>query len=158
MKRATAKAKAGPRMGGDLFVHPGANTFTGKVDKTVNRRLAALPFTRSGGGRCWWHVKPSGNYSADYARGAAWARKVLPLLKYNVGAPLLSWIIVDMIKAGDRNGVVLGFVREIGDQLKATRSNLLFAVAATDRKAPASVRKLWSDGRKKIAETVAGAL
>jgi hypothetical protein len=54
-----------------------------------------------------------------------WARLVLPLLKYNVGAPLLSWIVADMINAGECNGLVLGFVREIGDLLKTTRSNLL---------------------------------
>jgi hypothetical protein len=40
---------------GDLGRHPGANPITGKVDKTVNSRIAALPFVRDkeGGGRCF---------------------------------------------------------------------------------------------------------
>jgi hypothetical protein len=46
---------------------------------------------------------------------------VLPLLKYNVGAPLISWIIlVDMVKAGERN-CVLGFTRGLVGGLKNAR-------------------------------------
>jgi hypothetical protein len=150
-------------MGGDLFVHPSAATFTGKVDKSVNAKLAALPFVRSRkrgekGGRCWWAVTASGKYGEDYDQGLAWAGLVLPLLKYNIGAPLLSWIIADMIKAGERNGLMLGFVREIGDQLKTARGNLLLAAIITDPKAPADFRKHWRHDRPKIAAAMADAL
>jgi hypothetical protein len=34
-------------------------------------------------------------------------------------------IVVDMIAAGERNGLVLGFVREIGDQLKTAHRNFV---------------------------------
>jgi hypothetical protein len=30
---------------------------------------------------------------------------------------MLSWIVRDMIEAGDRSGVMLGFVRQIGNLL-----------------------------------------
>lgn len=82
--------QCGPSRGGDLFVHPNA-TSTGEVDKSVPKKLASLPFVRMrkrGDGRCFWAVKATGNYSEDYNQGRAWARLVLPLLKYNVGAPL----------------------------------------------------------------------
>jgi hypothetical protein len=150
-------------MGGDLFVHPNAATFTGKVDKSVNARLAALPFVRSRkrgekGGRCWWSVTSSGKYAEDYNQGRVWARLVLPLLKYNVGAPLLSWIVADMIDAGERNGLVLGFVREVGDQLKVTRGNLAIAVVATDPKVSPDIRKIWRNGRSSLGAEMAAAL
>jgi hypothetical protein len=114
------------------------------VDKKVPKMIAALPFIRQSkrgekGPHCWWAVKPTGDYGKDYDQGQEWARLVVPLLKYNVGAPLLSWIVVDMIKAGERNGLVLGFAREIGDQLKRTRAVLMWAVIGTDRKAGAEV-------------------
>jgi len=167
MTRRTAKVKAKSpaspvaRMGGDLFVHPNAATFTGKVDKSVDAKIAVLPFVHSrkrGEGRCWWSVTATGKYANDYDQGRAWARLVLPLLKFNVGAPLLSLIVADMIAAGERNGLVLGFVREIADQLKSARGNLLFAAIATDQKAPAGIRKHWRNGRSKIAVTMADAL
>jgi hypothetical protein len=166
-KTRTPTAAAAP-MGGDLFTHPDASTFTGKIDKTVKAKLAALPFVRSrkrGDGRVFWSVTASGNYFEDYDQGRAWARLVLPLLKCNVGAPLLSWIVRDMIVAGDCNGLVLGFIREIGDQLKSARANLLFAAAATEPKVPAlhqegaaAIRKAWRNGRAKLLAEMANAV
>jgi hypothetical protein len=80
-----------------------------------------------------------------------YAHAFLPFLKYNIGAPMLSWIVVDMIRAGDRNGVVLGFIRQIGDELKKARGNLLFAALATNPKAAKTpFPKLWRDMRPKI--------
>jgi hypothetical protein len=60
---------------------------------------------------------------------------------------------------------VLGFVREIGDQLKVTRSDLLFATIATLPKAPIRAhrnawlecRKHWQNSRLKIARRLANA-
>jgi hypothetical protein len=112
---------------GDLGRHPGANVLTGRVDKDVNRRITTLPFVRNPkrgekGGRCFRSVKPTGNYAVDYARGCAWAHLVLPFLRYNVGAPLVSWIVADMIKSGEVNGLTLGFMRGLADELGAARS------------------------------------
>ena len=86
----------------DLMQHPGAVSATGKVDPAAKIKLDALPFTRMNeqGGRCWWHVTETGDYAADFERGRDYAQLVLPLLKYNVGGPLLGWIVADMIKKG----------------------------------------------------------
>jgi hypothetical protein len=158
------------RTKGDLFVHPDAATYTGKVDKTVPAKIAALPFVRSSkrdekGRRCFWLVEATGEYGKDYAQGRAYARLVLPLLKYNVGGSLLSSIVDDMIKAGERNGLVLGFVREIADQLKNARANLFIAAVATNPKVPsiqrkgtAVIRKLWRESRSDIMAAMTDAL
>jgi hypothetical protein len=100
-------------------------------------------------------------------RGQAYARRVLPLLKY-VGAAIVSCIVLDMIKAGKCNGLVLGFIDEIAVQLKNARSNLLVAAVATaprgrripaaHRKADAEIRKAWRNGRSKIMLAMADAL
>jgi hypothetical protein len=187
--RAAKKAKAAPRRKalalsqseimrtkGDLFVHPYAVTFTGKVDKTAPAKIAALPFVRSRkrgekGGRFFWSVTSSGNYFKDYDQGRAWARLMLPHLKYNDGPALLSWIVADMIGVGERvpgksDGLVLGFVREIGNQLKTARLNLFIAAAATDprkvptshRKGAAAIREVWRDGRPMIMKQMADAI
>ena len=101
---------------------PVMNRRAAKVpDKASPKMIDALPFVLvnkpKGTGRCHWSVKPSGDYCKDYEQGQEWARLVVPLLRYNFGSPLLSWIVEDMIKAGERNGLTIGFVREIGDQL-----------------------------------------
>ena len=153
---AATRAKSRPaRLGGDLFRHPDA-TFDGKVHKGVDKQVAALPFVRARkrgekGGRCFWSVKPSGKYSADYEQGRTWARMVLPLLKYNVGAPLVSWIIVDMIKAGERNGLVLGFTRRLADELKNARQVAVFAFAFNNPKAPAVIKKIATNPKTRKA-------
>jgi hypothetical protein len=61
-----SKARAARRpkrpMSGDLFVNPNASTVTGKVDKTVNQQIDALPFVRTPrkgkkGARCFWSAR-----------------------------------------------------------------------------------------------------
>jgi hypothetical protein len=160
-----AKSPASPaaRMSGDLFVHPAASTFTGEIDKDLDAKIAALPFVRSHkrgeeGERCFWSVTASGKYGEEYAQGRAWARLVVPLLRYNIGPPLLSWIVADMIEAGEKNALVLGFVREVADQLKRARGTLLFAALATGPKAPANFRKHWLAHRSKFTSRMIDAL
>ncbi len=110
-------------MAGDLFLDPNATISRGKRDAKLKAKICALPFVRTrtkgekGIGRHFWSVTASGDYAADYNQGRAWALLVLPFLKFNVGPPLLSWIVADMIAAGEKNGLVLGFIREIGQQL-----------------------------------------
>jgi hypothetical protein len=132
-KRNVTKAKkAGAQLGGDLFTHPGADTVTGEIEKTVIDQIDALPFVKTlgrGKGRCYWSVKSSGNYSKDYAQGVAWSTLILPLLRYNGGPPLFSWIVVDMVKAGKKagknagkhDGLMLGFTRGIAEHLQAAK-------------------------------------
>jgi len=142
---------AQPR-GGDLFLHPDA-TADGKVHKGVDRHVMALPFVRSrkrGGGRCFWSVTPTGKYSEDYAQGRAWARLVIPLLKFNVGPPLLSWIVADMAAAGERNGLVLGFMREIADELRDARQLVAQAPATRGTQSRPPVKKTRAKTLKRV--------
>ena len=87
-----------------------------------------------------WSVQSTESYMSDYALGRAFAREFLASCDSSDGwCPLLSWITADMIRAGtggeadglevpEVNGIVLGFVREIGD---------LLAVACTIKPRPA---------------------
>ena len=108
-------------------------------------KIGAMPFVRDpkrgekGGGRCFWSVT-AGDYHVDYEQGKAWARLVLPFLELNVGGPLLSWIVVDMIRAGERNGLVLGFIREIGNQLGAALASVGMMPVEPP---PPRPRKVW---------------
>jgi hypothetical protein len=125
----TAK-KAPTPIPGDLGRHPGANPITGKIDKTVNKRIAALPFVRDQeDGRCFWSVTPTGDYAVDYQQGFDWVRLVIPFLRYNVGGPLVSWIVKDMIMAGESNGLTLGFMRGLADELTSARQLAVVAAA-----------------------------
>jgi hypothetical protein len=131
-RNVTRAKKAGTQLRGDLFTHPGADTVTGEIEKTVIDQIDALPFVETlgrGKGRCYWSVKSSGDYSKDYAQGVAWSTLILPLLRYNGGPPLFSWIVVDMIKAGKKagknagkhDGLMLGFTRGIAEHLQAAK-------------------------------------
>jgi hypothetical protein len=121
--------------------HPFA-TFDGKIHKGVDKRIAALPFVRWRRPRCFWSVKPTGNFREDYAQGRAWAKMVLPFLKYYGGPPLISWIVGDMIKAGKSNGLVTGFIRGLADNLRDARQMLVFATAMNDPRLPAMSKKV----------------
>jgi hypothetical protein len=46
---------------------------------------------------------------------------------HNLGANQLGWIFADMIKAGERNGLVRGFVNDVCDELGNTRHKDAFA-------------------------------
>jgi hypothetical protein len=73
---------------GDLSRHPDAPVAGGKPVKDLQAQIRALPFVadRKKGGRCFWAVKPSGNYQEDYNQGRRFALLVLPFLQFNVGA------------------------------------------------------------------------
>jgi hypothetical protein len=107
-----------------------------KKTSPAQELTAALPFVRDRkrgekGGRCFWSVKPTGEYLVDYHQGYGWSRLVLPLLKYNVGAPLVSWIVADMIRAGDQSGLALGFIQGLASELACAR-----LVASASMKVP----------------------
>jgi hypothetical protein len=46
---------------------------------------------------------------------------------HNLGANQLGRIFVDMIRAGESNGLVLGFVNDVCDELRNTRRKDAFA-------------------------------
>jgi hypothetical protein len=50
----------------------------------------------------------------------------------SLDGPLLNWIVADRIAAGGKNGLVLGFIREIWSLLGDVRASLEIAVAASE--------------------------
>jgi hypothetical protein len=147
-------------VGGDLFCNPYAPIFGGRFDPNLSAKIDALPFVRrrtrgknAHPGGCWC-VTASGNYQEDYNQGRKWARLVLPFLKFNVGPPLLSWIVRDMVKAGEDNALVLGFIRELGDQLAHGQqlARMIKAVAKRERRTPRRASKRTGP-HKRIAAT-----
>ncbi len=78
--------------------------------------------------RCLWDVKPTGHYGADCETGRAYAIEFLKSCDGSIGwAALMGIIAADMIRAGPTgahvdgrpkiNGVVIGFMRVIGEAL-----------------------------------------
>ena len=89
--------------------------------------LYRLPFFNANA-HCTWQVKPSGNYFDDCETGRAYAIEFLRSCDGTVGwSSLLTEIVKDMIGAGPVgtwpdggvriNGVVVGFIGTIGNQL-----------------------------------------
>jgi hypothetical protein len=79
--------------------------------------LYPLPFF-NGKERCTWDVKPTGNYGADCETGEAYAIEFLKTCDNSYGwASLMQSITSDMIRAGSKNGIVIGFMGVIGSAL-----------------------------------------
>ena len=91
-----------------------------------------LPFVQrlDDGTLCHWLVKPTGRWSVDCDTGAEYARLFLPFLRINLGPVMLGWIGIDMIAAGDRNGIVVGFLSTIGDAAAQRGAEAGFRLAA----------------------------
>jgi hypothetical protein len=110
--------------------------FPGCYEKPPSRRrsktksqyeLYPLPFFAAKA-RSTWAVEPSGNYTADYATGKAYALEFLRSCDGTVGwSSLLAKIVGDMIGVGPSgrwpdgapriNGIVIGFMSTIGTVL-----------------------------------------
>jgi hypothetical protein len=79
--------------------------------------LYPLPFF-NGKERCTWDVKPTGYYGADCETGHAYAIEFLKTCDKSYGWPsLMQSITSDMIRAGSKNGIVIGFMGVIGSAL-----------------------------------------
>jgi hypothetical protein len=152
MTKQTKSKGTSASLGGDLFKNPDAATLSGRVNKKLHQQMLALPFVKEGNGRghCFWSVKSTGSYAADYQQGFDWAHLVLPFLKYNLGPVLVSWVVADMIRAGEVNGLVVGFTRGLAEHLKASRANLLVAAIMNDPKAPSDLKEAWPKVRESI--------
>lgn len=68
--------------------------------------------------RIFWDVQPSGRWLEDCMVGREYGRLYLERVK-SYGAPVLSWIVCDMIRAGRYTGVEAGFVGAIAASLPA---------------------------------------
>jgi hypothetical protein len=99
-----------------------------------------------------------GDYLADYRVGRGWAKLFVPFLKYNVGAPMLSWIVRDMIQAGACTGLEFGFMREIADQLGEARATVLLTTASTRPDASKVLTQLVAKARKDTLEKYSDAM
>jgi hypothetical protein len=81
-------------------------------------------------------VEPSGDYGTDTATGADYARRLMPMLKYNIGISMLAWIVLDMIEARapeKHRGLVIGFFGELARELACVRA---IVEAATENRLP----------------------
>ncbi len=90
---------------------------------------------------CTWDVRPTANYFADCRTGSNYAIEFLKSCDGTVGwMTLLGEIVADMIRAGLRgptfhdgthsvDGLVVGFMRVLGDELYIGRPETMKAVA-----------------------------
>ena len=84
---------------------------------------ASLPFTADpkdkggmhGTGRRFWEVASSGDWADDCAVGGQYARIYLNRIRYREPAPLLGWVIGDMIARGRYTGMEAGFAQGIAE-------------------------------------------
>ena len=75
--------------------------------------ISSLPFVQYPGK--YWVVEATGDYYADNQRGVEYAHAAISAMSQVRFTPLLGWIIADMIKSGDCNGVVIGFMQAISE-------------------------------------------
>jgi hypothetical protein len=83
----------------------------GRLSFVATRDGKALPKPkRDQFPRCFWHVKPSGDYAADCATGRKLALEYLSFAEENTGGcpPSLPWIVRDMPRA--LTGIEVGFL------------------------------------------------
>jgi hypothetical protein len=87
----------------------------------VNPQTAVptLPFVadvRIGKGRLrrsFWHVQPSGDFERDNATGVLFARCALAQMRADGMPWLLAWIVKDMPRSPEHQGLAVGFFSEI---------------------------------------------
>lgn len=74
----------------------------GRLSFVATRDGKALPKPKGNQlGRCFWHVKPSGDYGKDCVTGRALALEYLSFAEEKTGdcPPFLPWIVRDMPRA-----------------------------------------------------------
>ena len=115
--------------------------------------LYPLPFF-DGKSHCTWKVQPTGDYGRDCNTGRDYAREFLKSCDGTVGwARLLCHIANDMVHAGPMvgkfpdgsprpNGVIVGFMAEIGDALACIAGLAMKAPPAINPKLAAIAAKL----------------
>lgn len=75
-----------------------------------------LPFvTDYADGRCFWDVKPSGDYSEDVKRGVNIAQIYLSAIEHKNATPPLQWIVEHMPRELD--GCMVGFLSNLHSRL-----------------------------------------
>lgn len=65
--------------------------------------------------RSFWHVMPTGNYSADCDTGVAYAALALEYMVAANSPQILQWSVFDMMKLGrNHSGLEVGFMSTFG--------------------------------------------
>lgn len=78
---------------------------------------ATMPFTaesRHDDTRRFWVVESSGDWSEDTQVGSEYGRIYLECARRSHRAPLLGWVVADMIRGGRYTGVEAGFLSVVG--------------------------------------------
>ena len=111
--------------------------------KDPSTDIRNLPFVNDNGRYGpvnFWAVEPTGNYCADYDTGEKYALMFLEHEKQSeYPCPSLGSVVRDMLKCGDTNGIVLGFMQTIGD--------VYMAVLRGDPTFPARLEAFYADRR-----------
>lgn len=84
-------------------------------------KITGLPFVKdsprgSSEPRNWWSVKPSGDYVEECNTGQRYAALFFQVDKETLNAggfSLLGQVVMGMIRAGDTNGIVVGFFSSV---------------------------------------------
>ncbi len=111
--------------------------------KNSSTEFRDLPFVKDGG--CYgpynfWAVAPTGNYCADYDTGEKYALMFLEHEKQFLHpGPSLGSVVRDILRSGDTNGIVLGFMQTIGD--------VYMAVLRGDPTFPSRLEAFYADRR-----------
>jgi len=117
--------------------------FVGGVNQTqpsdsLTRFTGSLPFVRhkrrnedDDQRKCFWDVERTGHWIRDCEVGHEYGRIYLERRK-RFGAPLLGWIVRDMIAAGQYTGVEAGFMGVMAQQLPARQTLGLALVSDKD--------------------------
>lgn len=82
-------------------------------ESILNDPISSLPFVQYPGK--YWVVEATGDYMADNMRGAEYAHAAIAAMEATQFTPLLGWIVDGMIKSGEYNGVVIGFMHAISE-------------------------------------------
>ena len=106
----------------------------GRLSFVASRDGKTLPLATKGqDGRCFWHVKPTGDYSEDCITGEHLALEYLNHENKHWLGGLLQRIVMDMPRGPDLKGVEVGFLAMVA---YAAATNILVArdcVAKNDR-------------------------
>ena len=78
----------------------------------------SLPFVKiTNGVRSNWNVAPSGDYADDCATGAAYFAQLKSVVDATGNLQLVPYVLHDMIRSGEANGIEVGFLTAMSASL-----------------------------------------
>lgn len=82
-----------------------------------NDPVSSLPFVRWPGE--YWEVEVTSDYGADCKRGAEYARQAILAIQSTGFTPLIGLVVWAMVRKGEFNGVVVGFMHALSEAATA---------------------------------------